>query len=87
MIKKLNYLFKKYHSIIIFVIFVITLMYISYTNEEQYIDFIPFDMKKIKKLIMNEQEVCSNKNLCGFIDGKVIPCPPKSCNDTCICNN
>ena len=33
-----------------------------------------------------ELEKCSNSSVCGLFDGKIIPCPPMPCSDTCICN-
>jgi len=33
-----------------------------------------------------ELEKCSNSSVCGLFEGKIIPCPPKPCSDTCICN-
>ena len=33
-----------------------------------------------------ELEKCSNSSVCGLFEGKIIPCPPMPCSDTCICN-
>lgn len=85
-INKLNNILKKYHTIIIFILFVISLMLVSILNEESYINFLSFNNNNnMEKIIKEEQDICSKKNVCGYVDGRNIPCPPTSCNDTCIC--
>jgi len=82
----LNKFMNKYHTIIIFIMFVCSLMYVSFINEELFNDYKPINKKDLKNLITLEQEKCTKKNVCGLIDNVVVPCPPISCNDTCICH-
>ena len=31
------------------------------------------------------EDGCVQSSVCGFVNGKKQPCPPKVCEDTCMC--
>jgi hypothetical protein len=57
----------------------------KYTDTENFQDFLSEDKNTLADLIRLETERCSTYKVCGFVNGKNIPCQFSSCEDTCIC--
>ena len=52
---RLNKFMNKYHTIIIFIMFVCSLMYVSFINEELFKDYKPINEKDLKNIINLEK--------------------------------
>jgi hypothetical protein len=68
----------------LFIIFIYLLNRLS-KNYDNFQDFNTYDKNKLSDLINLEKERCKTMNVCGYVNGKQIPCKFKSCEDTCVC--
>jgi hypothetical protein len=79
-IKKILYIF-------LFILFIYFINRLSKSYNEDFNDFIDYDKSSLTDLIKVETERCKAIKVCGFYNGKQIPCKFTSCEDTCVCKS
>lgn len=78
---------KKSFYIFLFILCMYYINRLSKNYDENFNDFVNYDKSSLADLIKVETERCKAINVCGFYNGKQIPCTFTSCEDTCVCKS
>jgi len=83
----MNKIIKNSLLMFLFILAIYFINRLSKTYTEDFQDFVNYDNARLSDLIRLETERCKSVNVCGFLNGKQVPCKFTSCEDTCVCKS